>query len=146
MNNIEIDEAKQFNILELPPIGTLIMYTALIPNIVTVVDLDILKNLLNESTYYKPIPLTEEWHNKFGIKKNSFLSFEYELPHSNNINLKVVFSTDYVFLRQSNYNEADDIVTLWNNDITKRKMYVHEWQNMYRVLTGRELKMNKEIK
>jgi hypothetical protein len=88
---------------------------------------------------YQPIPLTEEWHNKFGVQKNGFMSFEYVLQRKNNIDVKVVFQGDYVFLRQG----LSDVITIWNKDLTKRDMYVHEWQNLYFALTGEELTTKK---
>lgn len=42
-------------------------------------------------TRFKPITLTEEWHNKFGVKKDGFKSFVYILPRKLNINIKIVF-------------------------------------------------------
>ena len=88
----------------------------------------------------KPIPLTEEWHNKFGIKKDGFGSFIYKLPRVNNIKIRVVFNGDYVFLRQGlGRSIDDDIVSIWNKDLTKRDMFVNEWQNLYHALTGKEL-------
>ncbi len=90
----------------------------------------------------EPIPLTEEWHNKFGVKRNGFLSFEYELPRKNNIDIKVIFNGDYVMLRQGiskSIPPENDIVSIWNKDLTKRDMFVHEWQNLYFSLTGEEL-------
>jgi len=88
----------------------------------------------------KPIPLTEEWHNKFGVEINGFMSFVYELPRNNTIKVKVVFNGDYVYLRQENDDKAhnDSLVTIWNTDLTKRDMYVHEWQNWYKLLSGGE--------
>ena len=91
---------------------------------------------------YRPIPLTEEWHNKFGVFKNGFESFEYVLPRKNNISLKVIFTGDYVMLKQGKGTPQDDIVSIWNKDITKRDMFVHEWQNLYFALTGEELTLN----
>jgi hypothetical protein len=91
---------------------------------------------------YDPIPLTEEWHNKFGVIKNGFESFEYVLPRKNNISLKVIFTGDYVMLKQGEGTPQDDIVSIWNKDITKRDMFVHEWQNLYFALTGEELTLN----
>lgn len=89
-----------------------------------------------------PIPLTEEWHNKFGAKKNRFMSFEYNLPMKNNFDITVIFNGDYVMLRQGeNKCSENDIVSIWNKDLTKRDMYVHEWQNLYSALTGAELKL-----
>jgi hypothetical protein len=63
------------------------------------------------------------------------MSFEYVLQRKNNIDVKVVFQGDYVFLRQG----LSDVITIWNKDLTKRDMYVHEWQNLYFSLTGEEL-------
>jgi len=91
---------------------------------------------------FEPIPLTEEWHNKFGVIKNGFDSFEYELPRKNNFNLKVIFNGDYVMIRQSSIGTSpidDDIISVWNKDLTHRDMYVHEWQNLYFALTSEEL-------
>jgi len=90
----------------------------------------------------KPIPLTEEWHNKFGVELNGFRSFEYKLPRKNNIDMTVVFQGDYVFLKQGDNIKEIDIVSIWNRDLTKRDMYVNEWQNLYHALTGEELKIN----
>lgn len=84
---------------------------------------------------YEPIPLTEEWHNKFGVYKNGFNSFEYVLPEKNNLKIILVFSGDYCFMKQG----RKDIISIWNKDLTKREMYVHELQNLYFALTQREL-------
>jgi len=107
----------------------------------TVVNVQILKSLEDGTAYAKPIPLDEEWHNKFGVKVNGFQSFEYELPRKNNQQITVVFNGDYVMLRQatSNKKHEDDIVSIWNTDLTRRDMFVHEWQNLYFALTNEEL-------
>lgn len=86
-----------------------------------------------------PIPLTEEWHNAFGVERNGFDSFEYILPRTHNIAIKVIFNGDYVMLRQD-----DDIISIWNKDLTKRDMYVHEWQNLYFTITGIMLKRKED--
>ena len=86
-----------------------------------------------------PIPLTEEWHNKFGVKINGFKIFEYTLPRKNNLDIKVIFSGDYVMLRQGKGDRNDDILSIWNKDLTNRDMFVHEWQNLYFALTNEEL-------
>jgi hypothetical protein len=89
-----------------------------------------------------PIPLTEEWHNKFGVEKNGFYQFEYELPEKNNFKIRVIFNHEYVTLRQGGINQKlheDDLIVIWNKDLTKRDMYLHEWQNLYFALTGQEL-------
>lgn len=91
---------------------------------------------------YTPIPLTEEWHNKFGSFKDDFKSFRYPLPRKNNINVVVIFQGDYVMLVQDEDAGYDkDVVSIWNRDLTKRDMYVHEWQNLFWCLTGEELEI-----
>lgn len=95
-----------------------------------------------------PISLDEEWHNKFGTLKNGFDSFEYELPRKNNINVSIVFNGDYVMLKQCDINTPlrdTDIVSLWNKDLTKRDMFVHEFQNLYFSLTGVELELSSNV-
>lgn len=109
---------------------------------VEVVNYRMIEMLVKNQAEFDPIPLTEEWHNKFGVIKNGFDSFEYELPRKNNFNLKVIFTGDYVMIRQSSMDTSpmdDDIITVWNTDLTRRDMYVHEWQNLYVALTGEEL-------
>jgi hypothetical protein len=96
--------------------------------------------------FCKPIKLTEEWHNKFGVSKNGFNQFEYELPAKNNFHIKVVFNDDYVMIRQGGINQNpldDDLVSVFNRDLVKRDMYIHEWQNLYFALTGKELIIKK---
>lgn len=90
---------------------------------------------------YRPIPLTEKQHNKFGVFKNGFNSFEYVLNTKSSLCIKIVFSKDYVHLRQSNTHNVheDDVICIWNKDLTKRDMFVHEFQNLIFALTGEEL-------
>ena len=92
------------------------------------------------SNRYKPIPLTEEWHNKFGVKQNGFGDFVYLISDIK----AIVFSGDYVFMRDFEKNIDlptfnDNLCTIWSIDERKRKMFVHEWQNLYFALTGEEL-------
>ena len=42
-------------------------------------------------------------------------------------------------LRQGFGGVKDDIVVIWNKDVSKRDMYVHEWQNLYYTLASKEL-------
>ena len=93
--------------------------------------------------YLEPIPLTEDWHKKFGVKINGFFCFEYNLCSRQ----KIVFTSDYVFLRditsfKGQESNEDNICTLWNKDNKKRDLYVHEWQNLYFALTNKELILN----
>ena len=114
-------------------------------SIIDSTDLQILESRIDDD--YRAIPLTEEMHNKFGCYKNGFNNFEYELPIKNNFSIKIIFSDDYVFLRQSNSHNIheDDVVSVWNKDLTKRDMYVHEFQNLYFSLCGEELTFKKTL-
>jgi hypothetical protein len=96
---------------------------------------------------FEPIPLTEEWHNRFGVSKNGFHAFEYELEQGK----LIVFSGDYVYLRDlvkydGFQGPEDDLCVLWNNDKRGRGMYVHEWQNLFYSLRGEELTLNQSTK
>lgn len=90
---------------------------------------------------HNPILLTEEWHKKFGVEKSGFNSFTYQISNTKQID----FHGDYVFIRDisdiTTFKPSmnDDICILWNNDFRKRGMYVHEWQNLYYLLTLKEL-------
>lgn len=97
---------------------------------------------------YSPILMDEDWHDNFGVKMNGFLSFEYIIPWKQNINVIVVFRDNYIFLRQKNDENPlnDSVISMWNNDIMKRGIYVHEWQNLYNSLSGgEELKLVKKL-
>ncbi|NQY41966.1 MAG: hypothetical protein HRT87_01265 [Legionellales bacterium] len=99
---------------------------------------DIYKASESECEDIKPIPLTEEWHNKFGVEINGHMSFEYLLPRNNNIKVKIVFTGDYVYLIQGDKPMDQDVIAIWNKDLTKRDMFVHEFQNLYSILSGVE--------
>ena len=93
----------------------------------------------DDDYHVKPIELTEEWHNKFGVKVNGHMSFVYELPRKQTIYLAIVFTGDYVYLRQGKEPKEFEMVSVWNKDLMKRDMFVHELQNLYFALTGEEL-------
>jgi len=101
------------------------------------------EELKSTTCEYSPILLTEEWHNNFGVVKSGFNQFEYNSPRKNNFNVDILFTGDYVYIRQrtlsSRPSHNDDLISIWNKDLTKRDMYVHEWQNLYYSLTGEEL-------
>lgn len=84
--------------------------------------------------------MTEEWHNKFGVFKNGFGNFEYILPFTRSFDITVVFTTDYVMLKQGRGNPLEqDLVSIWNKDLMKRDMSVNEWKDLYYLLTGETL-------
>lgn len=89
-----------------------------------------------ELEYASPIPLTEEWHNKFGVEINGFKEFIYEISERQ----RIIFTNDYIFLLDIERMDGkrsfeDNICTLWNKDIERRDIYVHEFQNLYFALT-----------
>lgn len=102
-------------------------------------------HILNE--YLLPIPLTAKWHNKFGVKKNGFGSFEYDTSPFNDKARVFIFTGDYLMLRDMSGDNRmeDDLITLWNKDLMK-EFYVHEWQNLYRDLTRKELQLKTKRK
>lgn len=91
---------------------------------------------------YCGVPLTEDLHNIFGVKKDGFLNFVYDISRFDIKNETcLVFSGDYLFLRDK-INEPNsppyDFITIWNKDI-KKEFYVHEFQNLYKEITGKKL-------
>lgn len=92
-------------------------------------------------------PMTEEWHNKFGVFKNGFGAFEYLLPETRTSELKICFNDEYVWLRQPSDDKSynDDVICIWNMDKTKRQMSVNEWKNLYFLLTGETLTITQTI-
>lgn len=102
---------------------------------------------IDNAEWFEPIPLTEEWHNKFGVQKNGFGNFEYDICPFGRKTRVLVFSGDYLYIRDMSGKDRteDDLITIWNKDI-KKNFYVHEWQNLYFALSGKELKRKKKIK
>ncbi len=90
---------------------------------------------------FEPILIDSNWHNKFGIEVDRFHQFTYRVDDYR----LIIFSGDYIYIRHSkNINEVspdDDLVTLWNNDIKRRCIYVHEFQNLYKIISGNSLKV-----
>jgi len=82
-------------------------------------------NLDNGFESIEPIPLTEEWLLKFGFKtdnkcwRKDIHIFEYEL----------IKDDEFTF----------DVINVECNNWTVSVKYVHELQNLYFVLTGKEL-------
>lgn len=97
------------------------------------VDLKILSEQCNRwkrgEGLWSPIPLTEQWLERFGFEKvnhkgiNGYLSVNCELIY--NIESKQMFS----------FSEVDGSV--WN---LTRVVFVHHLQNLFFALTGEELK------
>ena len=100
------------------------------------------KQIDNAELNYLPITLTEEWHNNFGVQKNGFKNFEYDICPFGNKSKVFIFSGDYLYIRDMSGKDRseDDLITIWNKDI-KKEFYVHEWQNLYFAFTGKELRI-----
>lgn len=74
--------------------------------------------------FYKPIPITEEWLLKFGFKYNN-PTYEW-------------YDKSAVFFIQVNYL-GFDLIAKFHNQVIREIKYVHELQNLYFALTGKEL-------
>lgn len=88
---------------------------------------------LLEKSQVKPIPLTEEWLLKFGFKPN-ILTFIYN-------NIEVAFdSKKYLRLCGYSFISGDEYpIPSSNKCFIKPIKYVHQLQNLYFALCGKEL-------
>jgi hypothetical protein len=89
----------------------------------------------------KPIPLTEEWFERFGLLKS--LGYYFEIDKKKNIefgwNDKNMW---YVYFRNKSKGLAiDDDYVILRNDLS----YVHQLQNLFFALTGSELTIKKPL-
>ena len=80
----------------------------------------------------KPIPLTEEWLERFGFDKDGFKQYEF-------INWGIKVKKDTLAISEPNWivfhgfmNQFSEIVSL---------KHVHQLQNLYHALTGEELEL-----
>jgi hypothetical protein len=88
-----------------------------------VLDAELFLQLLKYTTPFEPIPLTEEWLLKFGFE----------------------FTNGYGFKIFGNWLQKEDDVYFYNvNGNFVQINYVHQLQNLYFVLTGEELKQQKQ--
>jgi hypothetical protein len=104
-------------------IGNLI--TDYFREIVVDVNINILRSIkTNEKCLYKPIPLTEEWFDKFDFDK----TIVEEYP---------IFQKDFLTIE---YYSDKSIVYFGGLDVARTTIqYVHQLQNLYFVLCGKEL-------
>lgn len=88
-----------------------------------------------------PIPLTEEILLKIGFIKNGFNNLVMDINPFDMGNKSIYFAHDYLYLTEGRENKEgpeNDLICLWNKDL-KKEFYVHELQNLYFLLTGKEL-------
>lgn len=98
-------------------------------NVIDAIDLQIIES--DES--YKPIPLTEEWLLKFGFDK---------IKNPNNTPSWIWLKDKRIFLYEFFENRKLSFDLFIYNDWLKREnIYVHELQNLYFALTGKELEI-----
>lgn len=91
--------------------------------------------------YYKPIPLTEDWLLKFGFEKIVFNSdetgygAEYHLTINDDIFMSYAddFSVALFSSKEDSYDEFGVV------PVHKATKYVHQLQNLYFALIGKEL-------
>jgi hypothetical protein len=94
---------------------------------------------------YCGIPITNDWHILLGGVKNGFNSYEYDISRFESGELKLSFSGDYLIITEFDKDKKipNDLIVLWNKDI-KKEFYVHEFQNLYKSITGKDLVYNIE--
>ena len=85
-----------------------------------------------------PIPLTPEILVKCGFTQNTWKQYEIELNGLSAVKKVLYFSGDYLYLEEGERQRTKDLVTIWNTDIMKT-FYLHQLQNLYFALTGKEL-------
>ena len=95
---------------------------------------------------YSPIPLTPDilekckgmWLSPFG----DYIISVY--PHkSGNGFRNLIFCGDYLYLEEGSDKlkpQERDVITLWNKDLMKQ-FYLHQLQNLYFTLCGKELEI-----
>jgi hypothetical protein len=82
-------------------------------------------------TFSEPIPLTEEWMLKFGFEKTQ-KSYNGKIAAIIDFQLWQGYDTDYW-----NFSTVDDRGD--NNEVNVNLYFVHQLQNLYFALTGKEL-------
>lgn len=85
-----------------------------------------------------PVPIEPVFHESCWLKRNAFEQYIYE-THLPQGNVQKIIFTDYrVFLQQPN-KPKPEIVTIWDVELRGRSMFVHEFQFMYLLITGKKL-------
>lgn len=84
----------------------------------------------------KPIPLTEEWLLKFGFEKRIVPGSNGLFDFYNNILLEYSFEISCFWLSNCYQNDHEILIQ------TQPLKYVHQLQNLYFCLTGKELEIS----
>jgi len=80
---------------------------------------------------YNPIPLTEEWFIKFGFKKNAGVTYRIGIEKGRVIHADIDSLGKFEFWIYDNMHEDNILLAYIKN--------VHQLQNLYHSLTGKEL-------
>lgn len=100
----------------------------------------VIKDLCNttpDQFWCKPIPITEEWLLRFGFEKDEF--------HDNYvIETKYGFNSIKYIKEESEWLYNNDRSDAWCHSLTGIK-HVHQLQNLYFALTGKELCVESEV-
>lgn len=127
---IKANQIRKGNIVHYPVDGTMCLCT---------IDGEDIKLIETKPPYAKdhhPIPLTEEWLLNFGFKKakdeTKITYFNIDTEHAK----YVIYSYKQKFDFTIDCNEFCKVL--------RQLRYVHELQNLFFALTGKELKMKKK--
>jgi hypothetical protein len=99
---------------------------------------------LIDADEFKPIQLNEDWLVKFGFKKETIYYSIDILPFATEYKKLVVDIFQGILIRNGDEDKGrfnDELITLHNCDV-RDKIYVHQLQNLYFALVGKELTIN----
>jgi hypothetical protein len=85
--------------------------------------------------WYKPIPLTEEWLLKFGFKRRFACNKWFEKSHKG----VLLLTNDFNEIKGEAFSTKIEFVFIHDYTPSVRAKYVHQLQNLYFALTGKEL-------
>lgn len=101
--------------------------------------------IISREDEIEPIPLTEEWLNKFGFNLSGWTKYSIECVgisglKSQTYNIVVKQNSTYFIVNGSEYSFVQKVGII-NNFISGETKHVHQLQNLYFALTGEELTM-----
>lgn len=100
-------------------------------------------------SYLEPIPLTEEIMSRIPEAKHNPInividSWQIELGRNRRFSVTVESGNQYIWLEEydeKDYRKINDIACVFNGDYDG-KLTVHKLQNLYFVLSGKEIEVN----
>lgn len=100
------------------------------------------ERVCDKPTYFEPIELTEEVLLKIGFNKNKYDWWEYFPDRENEIS--ILMTENYTTIEYANLFHCPEDVTEVNYGSTlefPRRIYLHQLQNAYFLLTNQELEI-----